>query len=91
MDKNHPKTVIYIVRNEWAMDGERDIVEEAFSTYEKAKAQFEKDVQKAKTEDPLLDDENCVVGEADDSFYLYEDGNSNENYLNIYILEMEVK
>lgn len=83
-------TFVYVVRADSTLDCSTDTDIKVFSTYEKAKAYFDKCVADEKSNDHLMELDDKVVIEEENHFYLYEDGYWSEDRYEIEITEMEV-
>lgn len=83
-------TFVYVVRADSTLDCSTDTDIKVFSTYEKAKAYFDKCVADEKANDHLMELDDKVVIEEENHFYLYEDGYWSEDRYEIEITEMEV-
>lgn len=81
---------VYVVRADSTLDCSTDTDIKVFSTYEKAKAYFDKCVADEKANDHLMELDDKVVIEEENHFYLYEDGYWSEDRYEIEITEMEV-
>lgn len=83
-------TFVYVVRADSTLDCSTDTDIKVFSTYEKAKAYFDKCVADEKANDHLMELDDKVVIEEENYFYIYEDGYWSEDRYEIEITEMEV-
>lgn len=81
---------VYVVRADSTLDCSTDTDIKVFSTYEKAKAYFDKCVADEKANDHLMELDDKVVIEEENHFYIYEDGYWSEDHYEIEITEMEV-
>lgn len=81
---------VYIVRADSTLDCSTDTDIKVFSTYEKAKAYFDKCVADEKANDHLMELDDKVVIEEENHFYLYEDGYWSEDHYEIEIIEKVV-
>lgn len=88
-EENKP-TKVWIVEEENVEDvaSEREI--RIFSTYEQAKACFDKFVANEKDNDPLMEWDDKVVKESEDHFAIWQDGRYCENHYEINIIEKVV-
>lgn len=81
---------VYIVRADSTLDCSTDTDIKVFSTYEKAKAYFDKCVADEKANDHLMELDDKVVIEEENYFYIYEDGYWSEDHYEIEIIEKVV-
>lgn len=88
-EENKPVSV-YVVRADSTLDCSTDTDIKVFSTYEKAKAYFDKCVADEKANDHLMELDDKVVIEEENHFYLYEDGYWSEDHYEIEIIERVV-
>ena len=83
-------TKVWIVEEENVEDvtSEREI--RIFSTYEQAKACFDKFVASEKYNDPLMECDDKVIEESEGHFVIWQDGRYCENHYEINIIEKVV-
>ena len=81
---------VYVVRADSTLDCSTDTDIKVFSTYEKAKAYFDKCVADEKANDHLMELDDAVVDEEERYFSVYQDGFWDEDHYEISIDEMEV-
>lgn len=83
-------TKVWIVEEENVEDvtSEREI--RIFSTYEQAKACFDKFVASEKYNDPLMECDDKVIEESEGHFAIWQDGRYCENHYEINIIEKVV-
>ena len=81
---------VYVVRADSTLDCSTDTDIKVFSTYEKAKAYFDKCVADEKANDHLMELDDAVVDEKEGYFSVYQDGFWDEDHYEISINEMEV-
>ena len=83
-------TKVWVVEEENVEDvaNEREI--RIFSTYEQAKACFDKFVASEKDNDPLMECDDKVIEESKDHFAIWQDGRYCENHYEIEIIERMV-
>ena len=88
-EENKPMKV-WIVEEENVEDvaSEREI--RIFSTYEQAKACFDKFVASEKDNDPLMECDDKVIEESEGHFAIWQDGRYCENHYEINIIERKV-
>lgn len=79
-------TTVFVVRADSTLDGSTDTDIKVFSTYEKAKAYFDKCVADEKANDHLMELDDKVVIEEENHFYLYEEGFWSEDHYEIEII-----
>ena len=82
---------VWLIVSESVLDGDIEQSVDVYSTPEKAKAEFDKIVARAKANDHLYDTENCVVEESDTEFCVYADGAYSEDHFSMSILEKEIQ
>lgn len=82
---------VYVVRADSTLDCSTDTDIKVFSTYEKAKAYFDKCVADEKANDHLMELDDAVVNEEEGYFSVYQDGFWDEDHYEISINEMEVR
>ncbi len=82
---------VYVVRADSTLDCSTDTDIKVFSTYEKAKAYFDKCVADEKANDYLMELNDAVVDEKEGYFSVYQDGFWDEDHYEISIDEMEVR
>lgn len=83
-------TKVWVVEEENVEDvaSEREI--RIFSTYEQAKACFDKFVASEKDNDPLMECDDKVIEESEVHFAIWQDGRYCENHYEINIIERKV-
>ena len=81
---------VYVVRADSTLDCSTDTDIKVFSTYEKAKAYFDKCVADEKANDHLIELDDAVVDEKEGYFSVYQDGFWDQDHYEISIAEMEV-
>ena len=83
-------TKVWVVEEENVEDvtSEREI--RIFSTYEQAKACFDKFVASEKYNDPLMECDDKVIEESEGHFVIWQDGRYCENHYEINIIEKVV-
>lgn len=83
-------TKVWVVEEENVEDvaSEREI--RIFSTYEQAKACFDKFVASEKDNDPLMECDDKVIEESEGHFAIWQDGRYCENHYEINIIERKV-
>lgn len=83
-------TKVWVVEEESVEDiaSEREI--RIFSTYEQAKACFDKFVASEKDNDPLIECDDKVIEEFEGHFAIWQDGRYCENHYEINIIERKV-
>ena len=81
---------VYVVRADSTLDCSTDTDIKVFSTYEKAKAYFDKCVADEKANDHLIELDDAVVDEKEGYFSVYQDGFWDQDHYEISIDEMEV-
>ena len=83
-------TKVWVVEEENVEDvaSEREI--RIFSTYEQAKACFDKFVASEKYNDPLMECDDKVIEESEGHFAIWQDGRYCENHYEINIIEKVV-
>lgn len=83
-------TKVWVVEEEDVEDvaSEREI--RIFSTYEQAKACFDKFVASEKDNDPLMECDDKVIEESEVHFAIWQDGRYCENHYEINIIERKV-
>ena len=81
---------VYVVRADSTLDCSTDTDIKVFSTYEKAKAYFDKCVADEKANDHLIELDDAVVDEKEGYFSVYQDGFWDQDHYEISINEMEV-
>lgn len=79
-------TTVFVVRADSTLDCSTDTDIKVFSTYEKAKAYFDKCVADEKANDHLMELDDKVVIEEENHFYLYEEGFWSEDHYEIEII-----
>ena len=88
--KENDAISVYVVRADSTLDCSTDTDIKVFSTYEKAKAYFDKCVADEKANDHLMELDDAVVNEEEGYFSVYKDGFWDEDHYEISINEMEV-
>ena len=83
-------TTVFVVRINSTIDCSTETTVKIFSTYEKAKAFFDKCVADEKANDHLMELDDKVVIEEENYFYIYEDGYWSEDRYAIEIIEKVV-
>ena len=83
-------TFVYVVKIDATIDGSTDTEVKVFSTREKAKAYFDECVADEKANDHLMELDDKVVIEAENYFYVYQDGYGSEGRYEIEIIERMV-
>ena len=83
-------TTVFVVRINSTIDCLTETTVKIFSTYEKAKAFFDKCVADEKANDHLMELDDKVVIEEENYFYIYEDGHWSEDRYEIEIIEKVV-
>ena len=89
-EENKPVSV-YVVIADSTLDCSPDIDIKVFSTYEKAKAYFDKCVADEKANDHLMESDDKVVYEEENYFAVYQEGSWSEDHYEISIDKMEVR
>lgn len=82
---------VYVLASESLVDGTIEVATEVFSNHEKAKEEFDFLVKHTKEHDYLMDKEDVIIEELEESFLIYEDGYYTENHYGIWIEEKELK
>ena len=82
---------VYVVIADSTLDCSTDIDIKVFSTYEKAKAYFDKCVADEKANDHLMELDDKVVYEEENYFAVYQEGSWSEDHYEISIDKMEVR
>ena len=82
---------VWVIVSESVCDNDNTLSVDVYSTPEKAKADFDKIVARAKANDHLYDTENCVVEESETEFCVYADGAYSEDHFSMSILEKEIQ
>ena len=82
---------VYVVRADSTLDCSTDTDIKVFSTYEKAKAYFDKCVADEKANDHLMELDDAVVDEKEGYFSVYQDGFWDQDHYEISIDKMEVR
>lgn len=83
-------TKVWIVEEENVEDVANEQEIRIFSTYEKAKACFDKFVASEKDNDPLMECDDKVIEESEGHFAIWQDGRYCENHYEINIIEKVV-
>lgn len=81
---------VYVVRADSTLDCSTDTDIKVFSTYEKAKAYFDKCVADERANDHLMELDDAIIDEKEGYFSVYQDGFWDEDHYEISIDEMEV-
>lgn len=89
-EENKP-TPVYVVIADSTLDCSTDTDIKVFSTYEKAKAYFDKCVADEKANDHLMELDDKVVYEEENYFAVYQEGSWSEDHYEISIDKMEVR
>ena len=89
-EENKP-TSVYVVIADSTLDCSTDIDIKVFSTYEKAKAYFDKCVADEKANDHLMELDDKFVYEEENYFAVYQEGSWSEDHYEISIDKMEVR
>ena len=89
-EENKPVSV-YVVIADSTLECSPDIDIKVFSTYEKAKAYFDKCVADEKTNDHLMELDDKLVYEEENYFAVYQEGSWSEDHYEISIDKMEVR
>ena len=89
-EENKPVSV-YVVIADSTLDCSTDTDIKVFSTYEKAKAYFDKCVTDEKTNDHLMELDDKLVYEEENYFAVYQEGSWSEDHYEISIDKMEVR
>ena len=89
-EENKPVSV-YVVIADSTLDCSTDTDIKVFSTYEKAKAYFDKCVADEKANDHLMELDDKVVYEEENYFSVYHEGSWSEDHYEISIDKMEVR
>ena len=82
---------VYVVIADSTLDCSTDIDIKVFSTYEKAKAYFDKCVADEKANDHLMELDDKLVYEEENYFAVYQEGSWSEDHYEISIDKMEVR
>lgn len=83
-------TKVWVVEEENVEDVAREREIRIFSTYEQAKACFDKFVASEKDNDPLMECDDKVIEESEGHFAIWQDGRYCENHYEINIIERKV-
>ena len=83
-------TTVFVVRIDSTIDCSTDTVIKVFSTYEKAKAYFDKCVADEKANDHLMLLDDKVINEGEYYFSIYQEGFWSEDRYEIEIIEKVV-
>ena len=89
-EENKPVSV-YVVIADSTLDCSTDTDIKVFSTYEKAKAYFDKCVADEKANDHLMELDDKFVYEEENYFAVYQEGSWSEDHYEISIDKMEVR
>ena len=89
-EENKPVSV-YVVIADSTLDCSTDTDIKVFSTYEKAKAYFDKCVADEKANDHLMELDDKLVYEEENYFAVYQEGSWSEDHYEISIDKMEVR
>lgn len=81
---------IYVILTESVVDGEFETSVYLFSTFEKAKIEFDKMVAETKQNDHLMECDDVVVEESETEFTIYEDGYYSIDHYSVWIEEKNV-
>ena len=82
---------VYVVISDSTLDCSTDTDIKVFSTYEKAKAYFDKCVADEKANDHLMELDDKLVYEEENYFAVYQEGSWSEDHYEISIDKMEVR
>lgn len=88
-EENKP-TKVWVVEEENVEDVASEWEIHIFSTYEQAKACFDKFVASEKDNDPLMECDDKVIEESEGHFAIWQDGRYCENHYEINIIERKV-
>lgn len=83
-------TKVWVVEEENVEDVANEQEIRIFSTYEQAKACFDKFVASEKDNDPLMECDDKVIKESEGHFAIWQDGRYCENHYEINIIEKVV-
>ena len=78
---------VFVVEITWSIDFDFGSTVKAFSNYESAKAELEREFAQSKID---LEHHDIVVERSDNIFSVYEDGCYSENHIDGEIIETEV-
>ncbi len=87
---NNKKVWLVLSESVYECNGSRTTVD-VFSTYEKAKERFDAMVKEEKENDDLMNCDDTVVEEDEDSFSIYSDGCYTENHCDIWIVGRKIQ